>query len=64
TCAWLSWALGRSSHADGYVRAAREHEASHGLADIVGRFVAAGHLPDWAFRGRAERALAAQEPVT
>ncbi len=49
-CAWLSWALGRSTHADGYARAALDIEADHGLADIVRSFVAAAHLPDWAFR--------------
>ena len=52
-CAWLSWALGRSTHADAYARAALDIDADHGLADIVRSFVVAAHLPDWAFQ-RAE----------
>jgi hypothetical protein len=52
TCAWLSWALGRSSHADRYAELAHEIDAQLGLADIVRSFVTAGHLPDWAFRRR------------
>ena len=48
-CAWLSWALGRSTHAAIYARTARELEPEHGLAGIVLSFVAAGHLPEWAF---------------
>ncbi len=48
-CAWLSWALGRSTHAEHYAAAAREIEPAHGLSGIVLSFVAAGHLPDWAF---------------
>lgn len=49
-CAWLSWALGRSTHADRYARDALEIDADHGLADIVRSFVASAHLPDWAFQ--------------
>jgi hypothetical protein len=49
-CAWLSWALGRLTHAEIYARQACEIEPEHGLASIVLSFVAAGHLPDWAFR--------------
>ncbi len=48
-CAWLSWALGRSTHAESYGRRALEADPEHGLAEIVVSFVAAGHLPDWAF---------------
>lgn len=51
-CAWLSWALGRSTHADAYARAACAIEPDHGLSEIVRSFVHAGHLPDWAFRRR------------
>ncbi|MCR2784736.1 MULTISPECIES: DUF4192 domain-containing protein [unclassified Microbacterium] len=50
TCAWLSWALGRSTHAERYARLAVQIEPEHGLSEIVLSFVAAGHLPDWAFR--------------
>jgi len=51
-CAWLSWALGRSSHADRYAQMALHLDPKHGLADIVRSFARAGHLPDWAFRVR------------
>ncbi len=51
-CAWLSWALGRSSHADRYAGMALAFDPGHGLADIVRSFVHVGHLPDWAFRPR------------
>ncbi|WP_438352232.1 DUF4192 family protein [Microbacterium sp. CJ88] len=53
TCAWLAWALGRSTHADVYAAQALEIEPEHGLAEIVRSFVLAGHLPDWAFRAAA-----------
>lgn len=49
-CSWLSWALGRSTHAERYAELALEIEPDHGLSDIVRSFVIAGHLPDWAFR--------------
>ena len=52
-CAWLSWALGRSTHADVYASQACEIEPEHGLSEIVLSFVRAGHLPDWAFRRTA-----------
>ena len=52
TCAWLAWALGRSTHAELYARRACDIEPEHGLAEIVQSFVHAGHLPDWAFRRR------------
>lgn len=50
TAAWLSWALGRSTHAESYAVRACDIDPEHGLAEIVRSFVAAGHLPDWAFR--------------
>lgn len=50
TAAWLSWALGRSTQAEAYARAACDLDPEHGLAEIVLSFVAAAHLPDWAFR--------------
>ncbi|MDJ1113850.1 DUF4192 family protein [Microbacterium dauci] len=50
TAAWLSWALGRSTHAGRLADAALDVDSRHGLADIVRSFVAASHLPDWAFR--------------
>ncbi|MFE1665798.1 DUF4192 family protein [Microbacterium sp. P02] len=54
-CAWLSWALGRSTHAEHYAEEARSIEPEHGLAEIVCSFVQAGHLPDWAFRAPGAR---------
>ena len=45
TCAWLAWALGRSTHAERYATLACEIEPEHGLAEIVRSFVLAGHLP-------------------
>lgn len=55
TCAWLSWALGRSTHAGIYVDQARELEPGHRLSGIVGAFLQAGHLPDWAFQANRIR---------
>jgi len=49
-CAWLAWALGRSTHAAEYAQRACAIEPDHGLSQIVLSFVHAGHLPDWAFR--------------
>ncbi|QLD11646.1 DUF4192 family protein [Microbacterium oleivorans] len=51
-CAWLSWALGRSTHAASYAQRALEIDPDHGLAEIMASFVQVGHLPDWAFRRR------------
>jgi hypothetical protein len=49
-CAWLAWALGRSTHAEQYGQLACEIDPEHGLSRIVLSMVQAGHLPDWAFR--------------
>jgi hypothetical protein len=49
SCAWIAWALGRSTHAQRYVDLACAIEAEHGLAHIVQSFLAVGHLPEWAF---------------
>jgi len=51
--AWVSWALGRSTHAAGYAAKALRIDSDHGLAQIVAAMVAAGHLPDWAFTARS-----------
>ncbi|MER7798617.1 DUF4192 family protein [Microbacterium sp. NPDC096154] len=60
--AWLSWALGRSTHAAHYVGLVRELDPNHGLAGIVAAMISAGHLPEWVFdrsartaRSRAKR---------
>lgn len=47
--AWLSWSLGRSTHADKHAAQAQVIDPEHGLAEIVRTMVAAGHLPEWAF---------------
>lgn len=52
TAAWISWALGRSTHAEHYAKLAIVNEPEHGLAEIVSSFVTAGHLPAWAFEKR------------
>ena len=48
--AWLSWALGRSTHADAYAVQAENIDPEHGFACIIRQFVQAGHTPDWAYR--------------
>jgi hypothetical protein len=47
--AWISWALGGSTHAGWYAERALEIEPTHGLAQIVLSMCAASHLPEWAF---------------
>lgn len=49
SAAWLSWALGRSTHAADYARQALAIDPSHGLAEIVASFIQASHLPSCAF---------------
>ena len=48
-CAWLSWALGRSTHAAAYAGEAVKIDPAHGLSEIVLTFVANAHLPEWVF---------------
>lgn len=48
-CAWLSWALGRSTHAEWFIGQAAEIDPAHGLTGIVQAMVRRGHLPEWAF---------------
>ncbi|WJL97080.1 DUF4192 family protein [Microbacterium sp. ET2] len=48
-CAWLSWALGRSTHAEWFVGQAAAIDPTHGLTGIVQAMVRSGHLPEWAF---------------
>ncbi|MDO8383728.1 MAG: DUF4192 family protein [Microbacterium sp.] len=47
--AWLSWALGGSTHAGWYAERALEIDPGHGLSQIVMSMCAASHLPEWAF---------------
>ncbi|QKJ18222.1 DUF4192 family protein [Microbacterium hominis] len=49
TASWLSWALGRSSHAAHFAGEALRIDPEHGLSEIVLTLVGAGHLPEWAF---------------
>lgn len=46
--AWLSWALGRSTHAGVYADKALAIDPEHGMAQIVATIISAGHLPEWA----------------
>ncbi|MFT4156689.1 MAG: DUF4192 family protein [Microbacterium sp.] len=48
--AWLSWALGRSTHAEHYLQLVREIDPEYGLAALLSTIVGAGMLPDWTFR--------------
>lgn len=47
--AWLSWALGRSSHAAHYLRLVREIDPRYSLACLIGSMIDAALLPEWAF---------------
>ena len=46
---WLSWALGRSTHAGWYAERVAEIDAQHGLTGILIAMLNAGHLPEWVF---------------
>ncbi|WP_407358616.1 DUF4192 domain-containing protein [Microbacterium sp. LTA6] len=48
--AWLSWALGRSSHAAHYIDLVREIDPEYGLAALLGSMISAAMLPEWAFQ--------------
>lgn len=50
--AWLSWALGRSSHAGRYLEKVQEIDPQYGLAALLGTMIDAAMLPEWAFRRR------------
>lgn len=69
--AWLSWALGRSTHAHSYAQRALAIDPSHGLSQIMCTMVDAGWLPEWAFESeptsgmptsRAERESSRESP--
>lgn len=51
--AWLSWALGRASHAAYYLDLVREIDPQYGLAALIRTLLDAAALPEWAFRGIA-----------
>jgi hypothetical protein len=48
--AWLHWALGRGSVAGRLVDAALAVDPAYGLAQLLGRMLGAGMLPEWAYR--------------
>lgn len=48
--AWLSWALGRSTHAGHYLERVREIDPQYGLAALLGTMIGGAMLPEWAFR--------------
>lgn len=50
--AWLSWALGRSSHAGYYLDLVREIDPDYGLAELVRMMLDRAMLPEWVFRTR------------
>ncbi|WP_067202310.1 DUF4192 family protein [Microbacterium sp. XT11] len=52
--AWLSWALGRASHAAYYLDLVAEIDPRYGLAALLRTMIDAAMLPEWAFhRGAA-----------
>ncbi|MEV4736293.1 MULTISPECIES: DUF4192 family protein [unclassified Microbacterium] len=48
--AWLSWALGRSSHAACYLELVRDIDPRYGLAELLDTMMSVAVLPEWAFR--------------
>ena len=45
--AWLSWALGRSSHAGRYVDEALAIDPQHSMAALISTMLSAAMLPEW-----------------
>lgn len=48
--AWLSWALGRSTHAGEYVEQALAIDPEHRMAALIGTMLSAAILPEWTLR--------------
>ncbi|MEV7631920.1 DUF4192 domain-containing protein [Microbacterium sp. NPDC089318] len=48
--AWLSWAMGRSSHAGAYVDEALRLDPGHSMASLISSILAAAMLPEWVLR--------------
>ena len=48
--AWLSWALGRSTHAAHYLEDASEIDPEYSLARLLSALISAAVLPEWTFR--------------
>lgn len=53
--AWLSWALGRSTHAGRYLELVREIDPKYGLAALLETMIGGALLPEWAFRRGAAK---------
>lgn len=51
--AWLSWALGRASHAGRYLEMVREIDPRYPLAALLETMIGGAMLPEWAFRSRS-----------
>ncbi|VXB38588.1 conserved hypothetical protein [Microbacterium sp. 8M] len=51
--AWLSWAIGRATHAARYLDQAQAVDPTLGFTQLLRAVVDAGMLPDWAFRAAA-----------
>ncbi|WP_091035728.1 DUF4192 family protein [Microbacterium oxydans] len=47
--AWLSWALGRATHAARYLELVREIDPRYSLAALLETMIAGAMLPEWAF---------------
>ena len=50
TAAWLSWALGRATHAGHYLGLVREIDPQYSFATLMETMLHTAVLPDWAFR--------------
>lgn len=48
--AWLSWALGRSTHAAHHLAAVAEIDPGYSMAALIGTMIDAAVLPEWTFR--------------
>ncbi|MGF3056119.1 DUF4192 family protein [Microbacterium sp. YY-01] len=59
--AWISWAIGRATHAEHYVAQAHAIDPDHSLAGLIRTMISASLLPDWAFT--APRGAAAISPA-
>jgi hypothetical protein len=51
--AWLSWALGRASHAEQYLAQIERIDPEYSFGRLLHQLMAARPLPDWAFDRRA-----------
>jgi len=47
--AWLSWAIGRTTHAVEYINQALDIDPDYGMATLLASLLDAGILPEWAF---------------